>query len=259
MAASHIIKLNQFCRSLTFEELFRGIQLWLQQKIENVQSENRIEQEQNEGMSNREEGEEPKRKESQYENQYESDRMAGSILAVERDEKAESSRKTIPADKKIGATSGEDLEKSQFSADGMKIALQETIHKYEKLLRDCKTEIEKKVITGSIDSLKQQLADLEAEKVANDTSRKNREKFHKKKLQALKDIFDYYSKQHCRVGVYTTFDTIKHELDILSLGEFSFIVRDFQLLRRKEDRAVNEISYSPFSHPSSNLENSRNI
>ena len=132
-----------------------------------------------------------------------------------------------------------EFSQKQDTKQQVRDTLLETIGKYEQILQDCKSEIEKKVIIRTIDSLKEQLAELDREDGGAIMSHREKgAKRTEKRLKALREMYNFYCKQHCKVGVYTTFDNIKKELDVLSLGEFSFIVRDFQLLKNRQDKTV---------------------
>lgn len=125
----------------------------------------------------------------------------------------------------------------------IRLALIETINKYEGLLQDCQTDLEKKVIIKAMESLKEQLAALDRgeEDGENNTQQTARDKAIKRQermMKALKDIYTFYCKQHFKVGIHATFESIKKEQNVLNLGEFSFITKDFNLLKNKHDKFV---------------------
>ena len=149
----------------------------------------------------------------------------------------------LSTDPAVMLISQEELLQRQDPSNKIRITLHDTIKKYELMLQETQTDVERKVILSTIDTLKAQLAELD--KPTDDTEQIVQARIAKreaKKLKSLKEIYKYYCKQHCKVGAYTTFDNIKNEMQVLSLGEFSFIVRDFQLLRSKQDKTVTTFS-----------------
>lgn len=118
---------------------------------------------------------------------------------------------------------------------GVLETLKATIVKYESMQSECKNELEKKILDSTIQELKARVAEFErtgGEEIDHSLRAFNSEK----SIKALKEIYYFYAKQHVRYGIHATFDSIKREQQILNLGEFAFIVKDFELLKNKNDK-----------------------
>jgi hypothetical protein len=72
------------------------------------------------------------------------------------------------------------------------------------------------------------------------TNPENAEIIHKlnqeKRNKALKEIFDFYSRQQMMIGKKATFDQIKNEVSNMNLGEYMGFCNDFDLMISKEVR-----------------------
>lgn len=140
--------------------------------------------------------------------------------------------------------------------------LVETIVKYQKALDKCKTEEEKKILIGMINTIKQQLNNLRtAESTLNSNPsvlgtepqnieispipKKNVKVVDKKKRndEGLREIFTFIAKQGHVVGKNATFERVQHESQILSLGEFFFFCKTFNLYNETFDKKVLRIFF----------------
>lgn len=110
--------------------------------------------------------------------------------------------------------------------------LKETIAKCENVMNECKNETERKILMSTINTLREKLSTIQGGETPHILSGQQEEK----KIKALKEIYYFYSKQHVRYGVFATFDSIKREQQVMNLGEFSFIVKDFELLKNPSDK-----------------------
>jgi len=136
--------------------------------------------------------------------------------------------------------------------------LVETIVKYQKMIDKCKTEDEKKMLINMINIVKQQLNTLQTTETTVNTigsiiaidqtleispiPKKNAKVGDKKKRneEGLKEIFNFIAKQGHVVGKNATFDRVQHESQILSLGEYFFFCKTFNLYNETFDKRVNK-------------------
>ena len=137
----------------------------------------------------------------------------------------------------------------------------ETIVKYQKMLDKCKTEEEKKILNNMINTIKQQLNTLRTTETTVNTvgsvgiqeevkdivkeispipSKKVIKTVDKTRLQesGLRDIFTFIAKQGHVVGKNATFERVQHESQILSLGEYYFFCKTFNLYNENFNKAV---------------------
>ena len=117
----------------------------------------------------------------------------------------------------------------------LKNTLLETIMKYQSMVNGAPSEIEKQVLQSAIETLNQKVKELDAPEQAitpavsvlesnPDDATKS-----KKRIKALQEIFDFYSKQQLGVGKPETFDKIKRHFKSVNLGKFSVILKDFRM------------------------------
>jgi len=117
----------------------------------------------------------------------------------------------------------------------VKALLLETIEKYQEMIKEASTEVEKQVLQGTIDTLYDKLNKLETgSKTLDDESRllqeaKIQKKKEEKRMKALRDIFDFYSKQQLNAGKAPTFDRIEKQFSSINLGKLSVIIKNFQM------------------------------
>ncbi len=140
------------------------------------------------------------------------------------------------------------------STDGqshVKALLLETIEKYQQMINEASTEVEKQILQGTIDTLYEKINKLEAgPKDSNDESRilqdaKIQKKKEEKRMKSLRDIFDFYSKQQLNAGKAPTFDRIERQFSSINLGKLSVIIKNFQM---KIDQFVIFFRKNFFSH-----------
>ena len=128
-----------------------------------------------------------------------------------------------------------------------KSLIKETIEKYEKLIRESRSEIEKEILQATLDTLLQKLNQLErrGSNTVVDESRldtledKKAIKRKERRMKALKEIFDFYSKQQLNGGKAATFDRIGKQFNSINIGKFSVIIKNFQM---KIDQLVRNFS-----------------
>lgn len=141
-------------------------------------------------------------------------------------------------------------EKPKDQIYSLEPSLLESIRRYEGLLASCTEELEKKIIIGTLDSLKGQLAILSQSKQQNrgssyqdlqplqgslDLNSGKKQMMEERRELILKEIYDFYCRQTYVEGINSTFDRIKHESNTLSLGKLCLICKDLGLLKG-EDR-----------------------
>lgn len=142
----------------------------------------------------------------------------------------------------------------------------ESIVKYQKMLEKCKTEEEKKVLQNMINTIKQQLNNLKTTETTVNTVgsvivlEENKDQFKeispipsnkvkvvdkaKRNEEALKEIFTFIAKQGHVVGKNATFERVQHESQILSLGEFYFFCKTFNVYNETFNKAVLNFPYN---------------
>lgn len=136
----------------------------------------------------------------------------------------------------------------------------ESIVKYQKMLDKCKTEEEKKVLQNMINTIKQQLNNLRTTETTVNTVgsvivlEENKDQFKeispipsnkvkvvdkaKRNEEGLREIFTFIAKQGHVVGKNATFERVQHESQILSLGEFYFFCKTFNVYNETFTKAV---------------------
>lgn len=117
--------------------------------------------------------------------------------------------------------------------------LKETIAKCERILDTCKNDSERRILLSTINTLRGKLTNLEdggEEDDQADESPRTIQLREERRIKALKEIYLFYAKQHVRYGSHATFDSIKRDQQVINLGEFTFIVKDFQLLKNPADK-----------------------
>lgn len=126
----------------------------------------------------------------------------------------------------------------------------ETITKYETMIDKCKTEEEKTILRNMINTIKNQLRILpqttestegnsilpEMKPINNISIIKKSPVFDKYKYyeSSLKEVFYFIAKQGHVVGKNATFERVQHESQILSLGEFFFFCKLFDLFDKEK-------------------------
>jgi len=143
---------------------------------------------------------------------------------------------------------------SQQPTNDVKALLLETIEKYNQMIKDAATDVEKKILQGTIDSLYHQLSQLEAgPKTQDDEAKliqeaKLKKKREEKRMKALRDIFDFYSKQQLNAGKAPTFDRIEKQFSSINLGKLSVIIKNFQMKidQFKLKETFNKVTKSEF-------------
>lgn len=116
----------------------------------------------------------------------------------------------------------------------LKNTLLETIAKYRNMLNEAPSEIEKQVLQTAIETLLKKVKELDAPKPSDELTSEDTTK-SKKRIKALQEIFDFYSKQQLGVGRPETFDKIQRHFKSVNIGKFSVILKDF---RMKMDKLV---------------------
>lgn len=160
----------------------------------------------------------------------------------------------------------QDDERNSDQKDLIKETMIETIVKYQSILGKCKTEEERKILQNLMNIIKQQLntflktessvntipsatfievnqekekKQLIKEEISPIISKKPKAADRaKKNEEGLKDIFVFIAKQGHVVGKNSTFERVQHESQILSLGEFFFFCKTFNLYNENFDKNV---------------------
>jgi hypothetical protein len=118
----------------------------------------------------------------------------------------------------------------------LRIVLLSSIEEYEMMLKDAKTETEKKILQSTIDSLRKQLEDREKLIRAEEDWKNNRRTMKvnlERRAKNISEIFSFYCKQQLTLGRNSTFDRMNHEGNILTLGKFFLIAREFDIVGSK--------------------------
>lgn len=115
----------------------------------------------------------------------------------------------------------------------------ETIAKYQQMIDESSSEVERQVLQTTINTLYKKLDELETGEVTNDISvvsapKKETEvrivrKKDEKRIKALREIFDFYSKQQLAGGKPGTFDRLERQFNTLNLGKFSVILKNYKI------------------------------
>jgi hypothetical protein len=119
-------------------------------------------------------------------------------------------------------------------AEQIKLAIGETIFKYENIIQNTESEVERVVLQSTIDTLKKKITQLENGVITEMGDTTNRtdvvdKKKEEKRMKILQELFYFYSKQQLGVGKSSTFDKIEHKSNTLNLGQFLFIIKTFFL------------------------------
>ena len=120
----------------------------------------------------------------------------------------------------------------------LKKNLEKTIKHYENRLQNCTSEIESKIINGTLQSVSKQLQALDSQ-IKHKAIDKKGENF---RLKCLKKVFLFYCKFHTSVATGTsTFDSIDKENTHLSIGDWNVFCRDFKI--KSKEINIDQISY----------------
>lgn len=117
-------------------------------------------------------------------------------------------------------------ESATTNLDDLKANLRHTIATYTEKLKASTSDLEKRVLRNTVESLKKELKKLEDKlKALDDPTTKAR-----KRMNALKEVFDFYCKQHVKVGgVSNSFADIKSQLNNMALADWMCFCRDFRI------------------------------
>lgn len=130
-------------------------------------------------------------------------------------------------------TLGSNLPKNDDFGE-LRSELEGTLKDYENKLFHCRSDIERKIISDTINGIKRQLS---AMKIQDDDEHSVIKK-EESRLKKLREIFEFYSKQQKNAKKDQTFEYYNKELASMSVGEWIKFCKDFQLYSKKHDQKV---------------------
>jgi len=117
----------------------------------------------------------------------------------------------------------------------VKGAILRTIENYEKIMKDATSDVEKKVLETTVETLKRKLRELETGIVETEpervsvTSEADTKKKEIKRKRALKEIFYFYCTQQINLGSAHTFDKLERLTNTINLGTFRVLLKNFNM------------------------------
>lgn len=131
----------------------------------------------------------------------------------------------------IDQTKSEVISENGIPQD-VKSLILDTISKYKVMMTNSDKDVEKLVLQTTIETLYSKINILETgisdEKpsvVEDETMKKKNSKI----LKALKDIFEFYSKQHLHGLKSSTFEEMERQYNSINLSKFSVILKRFYI------------------------------
>ncbi len=137
--------------------------------------------------------------------------------------------KVVAVHQNIDQTKSEVISENGIPQD-VKSLILDTISKYKVMMTNSDKDVEKLVLQTTIETLYSKINILETgisdEKpsvVEDETMKKKNSKI----LKALKDIFEFYSKQHLHGLKSSTFEEMERQYNSINLSKFSVILKRF--------------------------------
>lgn len=104
--------------------------------------------------------------------------------------------------------------------------LKYTIDRYKEKMKSCNSDLEKKIVSNTIANLKKQLNSLEKKL----SQLNDEENIEERREEVLKEIFNFYCKQHIRMGqVNNSFADLEFQVNHISVSDWMCLCRDFKV------------------------------